>query len=132
MLITTTIRHYRGAVKMTSGGFVVGLLAALPEASLVVRQHLDDHDGSLLLHLLVADLRRLLLDAWARGDEALGQRGLAFLDSALAAGDDRVSNAVAVSFVEDIGWWETEMQPFLTTWPGGLLAEVERQRAARG
>jgi hypothetical protein len=31
---------------------------------------LDDHEGALLLQLLVADLRRFALDAWARKDDS--------------------------------------------------------------
>ncbi len=114
---------------MTRGRFLVALLASLPEASPLVAEHLDDQEGTLLLHLLVADLRRFLLDAWKRQDHDVLQRGLALLDGALTTGDEYVENAVAVSFVEDIGWWEPEVQPFLATWPAGLVAEVERLRA---
>jgi hypothetical protein len=114
---------------MTRGRFLVGLLASLPEAAPLVAEHLDDQEGTLLLHLLVADLRGFLLDAWKRQDIDVLQRGLALLDGALTRGDEYVQNAVAVSFVEDIGWWEPEVQPFLATWPPALAAEVERLRA---
>jgi hypothetical protein len=114
---------------MTQGRFVAGLLSSVPEASPLVAEHLDDQNGSLLLHLLVADLRRFLLDAWQRRDDDLLRRGLAFLDAALITGDESVENAVAVSFVDDIGWWESAVQPFIATWPAGLVTEVERLRA---
>jgi hypothetical protein len=119
-------------VTLTRGQFVVSVLASLPEASAVVAEHLDDQEGELLLHLLVADLRRLLLDAWQRQDQDVLHRGLTFLDAALTTGDEYVNNAVAVSFVEDIGWWEADMQPFIASWPKALATEVERQRSARG
>jgi hypothetical protein len=34
-----------------------------------------------------------------------------------------------VCFVEDLGWWDPAMQPFIEVLPEGLLAEVERQRS---
>jgi hypothetical protein len=53
---------------MTRGRFVVGLLASLPEARQLVAEHLDNQEGEVLMHLLVADVRRFLLDAWTRRD----------------------------------------------------------------
>lgn len=117
---------------MTRDRFVTGLLASLPEAAPLVAEHLDDQDGSLLLHLLVADLRRFLLDAWKRREEDVVERGLAFLDAALTTGDDHVKNAVAVSFVEDSAWWERDFQPFIVSWPAGLIAGLERATTRRG
>lgn len=111
---------------------MVDLLASMPEASSLVVEQLDDQDGTLLLHLLVADLRRILLDAWKRQDEDVLQRGLALLDAALTTGDEYVENAVAVSFVEDIGWWKSDVQPFVATWPAGLAAEASACAARRG
>lgn len=113
---------------MKKGRFVVGLLASVPEASELVAEHLDDEDGTVWLHLLLADLRRFLLDAWKRQDDDLLRRGLGLLDAALTTGDEYVENAVSVSFVEDIGWWEPDVQPFIATWPVRLAAEVERLR----
>ena len=65
---------------MTRGRFVVDLLAALPEAASVLAEHLDDQENDLLLHLLVADLRRLILDAWSQSRADLTKPGLMFLD----------------------------------------------------
>lgn len=113
---------------MTRGRFLVTLLAEVPEIAPLVAAHLDDQEGELLLHLLMADLRRFLIDAWQRQDDDLVGRGLGLLDTALTAGDEYVENAVAVSFVEDTGWWEPDMQPFIATWPAGLAAEVGRLR----
>lgn len=112
---------------MTTGRLLVAILDSLPEASAFVAEHLDDNDGQVLLHLLVADLRRLAVDGW-RHNEDVASRCLALLEAALTSGDARVQNAVAVSFVEDVGWWDTDVQPFLATWPPALAAEAERQR----
>ena len=119
-------------VPLTRATFVVGLLNAVPEVRGIVTENTDDLDGDVLLHLLVADLRRLTLAAWVRRDEGLTARCLLFLDDALRDGDDDVQNAVAVSFVEDIGWWDESVQPFLRTWPTTLAAELRHQRGWRG
>jgi hypothetical protein len=50
---------------------------------------------------------------------------LAVVHKALREGDEDAENAVAVSFVEDTGWWEPAMRTFITTWPDGLKAEAE-------
>ena len=94
----------------------------------MVEEHVADQGGELLLHLLMGDLRRLAIAAFDRGDGDLLQRLLSVLDAALRDGDERVENAVAVSFVEDTGWWEPEMQPFMATWPNALQAEAEKQK----
>lgn len=119
-------------VPLTRETFVVGLLNAVPEARGIVGEHTDDFDGDVLLHLLVADVRRFTLSAWERGDEAVTARSLTFLDDALREGDNDVQGAVTVSFVEDIGWWDESVQAFLQMWPPTLSAEVERQRGERG
>ncbi len=115
---------------MTAGRFVVRVVEQLPEAGGLVAEHLDDNDG-VLLHLLVGDLRRFAFDAWKRDDGSLLQRCLGLLEQALVTGDDRVDNAVSLSFVEDSSWWEPQVQPFIATWPPALTAEVERRRASR-
>lgn len=102
-------------------------LHAIPEARSIVAEHTDGYDGEVLLHLLVADLRHSTLAAWERGDGALTSRSLGFLGAALREGDSDVRNAVATSFVEDVGWWDEAVQPFLLTWPSALSQEVERQ-----
>jgi hypothetical protein len=61
-------------------------------------EHLSDH-GEVLLHLLIADLRRLLLTAFERGDDDLLRRSPALVDQALQTGDEKLRTAVAVSFV---------------------------------
>lgn len=113
---------------LTKRAFVVALLDAVPECKPVVTEHWNDFDGDVLLHLLVADVRRLSEDAWRRQDHALMCRCLDFLDLALRTGDEYVENAVAVSFLEDTGWWDSAVSDYIAAWPPALAAEVERQR----
>ncbi|SPD86847.1 DUF7674 family protein [Micropruina glycogenica] len=111
---------------ITAATFVDDLLSALPEGNEVVREHLDDQRGELLLHLLMADLLRFGVTAFesARTDEAL--RTLLFVDRCLAEGDEYVTNAVKVSFVEGYGSGPNEPVSFLTFWPAALRAELGR------
>jgi hypothetical protein len=94
-----------------------------------MREHLEDNEG-VLLHLLSADLRRYAIKAFDTGRTDVLQRLLGVLDRALVDGDEYVNNAVAVSFVEDTGWWEPAMQPFIESWPLSLQAEARRQRGS--
>lgn len=94
-------------------------------------EHLEDYGNELLLHLLVADLRRLAVEWFGDGrNEPLG-RLLEVLETGLREGDGDVKNPVVVSFVEDTGWWDESMQPFISLWPTGLADELERQRKHR-
>lgn len=115
---------------MDGPGFVDLVVARVPEAVPTVREHLADNDGELLLHLLMADLRRLAVNWFDQGSVAPLDRLLAVVDAGLCRGDERVENAVAVSFVEDAAWWEPASGAFVATWPSGLAQEVERQRDA--
>jgi hypothetical protein len=103
-------------------------MARVPEVETTVRQHTDDHE--LLLHLLVADLRRLAIQWWGEGRNEPLERLLRVVEVGLREGDEQVENAVAVSFVEDTGWWDESMQPFIAQWPTGLADEIERQSRA--
>lgn len=114
---------------VTRESFVEQLLAEVPEAEGVVSEHLSDQNGELLLHLLMADLLRFTVQAFHTGQPDVVLRALAFMDRALLAGDDAVENAVAVSFVENVGFGEGETPAFLAVWPPGLLAEKARQDA---
>lgn len=86
----------------------------------------------MLLHVLVADLRRFCLEAWQEGRAAVLTRCLDFLDLALKSDDDAVQNAIAVSLVEDIGLWDETVEPFVACWPAALAAESQRQRGSYG
>lgn len=116
---------------LTSPEFVSRLRSGVPECSTTLREHLDEQEGELLLHLLVADLRRLALAWFEEGRTDALARLLDVLNTALREGDEYVENAIAVSFVEDLGWWEADMQPFITTLRGELANEVERQRHSK-
>lgn len=113
---------------LAAAEFVSRLTSRVPESSTTLREHLAEQEGELLLHLLVADLRRLALAWFEEGNTEALARLLDVLDTALREGDEYVENAIAVSFVEDLGWWEPDMQPFITTLPGELANEVERLR----
>ncbi len=116
-----------GAVAMDTAHFVDLLLRTVPEAGDLHREHLEDNFGELLLHPLVADVRRLSFRAFEAGDRDLLRRCLEVMDAALRDGDVELENAVAVSFVEDTGWWDPDMQLFVAAWPAALRAEAERQ-----
>jgi hypothetical protein len=118
-------------VAMTRDEFVASLRAAGPEATAIIDENLSDHDGEVLLHLAVADLRRLALSLFEHADSDNLGRLLTALDQGLTEGDPEVVNAVGVSFVEDTGWWDQSTSAFIAGWPAGLRAEVERQRARR-
>ena len=49
---------------MTEADFIATLRSEVPEAETTVREHLEDNEGGILLHLLIADLRRLAIDAY--------------------------------------------------------------------
>ncbi|MEW6153554.1 MAG: hypothetical protein AB1673_06145 [Actinomycetota bacterium] len=115
---------------MTEADFVRSLVDEAPEIRDLIDVHLRDQSGELLLHLLVADVRRVAVDAFQRGDGDLLRRLLDLLDRALREGDELVENAVAVSFVEDTGWWEPAMRPFIDAWPAALRAEALRQQSS--
>jgi len=118
-------------VALSASEFLASLTEAVPEAQPVVEEHLADQAGELLLHLLMGDLRRLAITTFEQGDADLLRRLLAVIDAGLREGDEYVENAVAVSFVEDTGWWEPETRPFIATWPSALQAEVDRQKSWR-
>lgn len=93
---------------MSSHDFLVELSLNVPESHEVVAEHLE-YNEELLLHLRVADLRRMAIGMFERGESDSLARLLEVLDRSLVEGDDHVENAVAVSFVEDTGWWDPEM-----------------------
>jgi hypothetical protein len=114
-------------VTVTASDFVADVTAAVPGTQPLLAEHLDDQSGELLLHLFVADLLRFAIASFEQGDSDRLHALLAAVDKALREGDEYVENAVAVSFVENTGWWDSAMRPFIATWPDGLKAEAERQ-----
>jgi hypothetical protein len=114
------------AVALTATDLLDTPAREVPETQPVVDEHLEDNDG-LLLHLLTADLRRYAIQSFDFGKGDVLDRLLAVVDVALRDGTDDVQNAMAVSFVEDTGYWDPAMQPFVAVWPSSLRAEAERQ-----
>lgn len=89
----------------------------------LVQEHLADWYPEVLDHLLVAELRRHVEQL----DVVKDCSCIDHIDRAMSSGDAAVQNAVAVSFVEDWGWWDFPVEAF-DTWPKTLRAEVARQR----
>lgn len=112
--------------QITEAAFVERLLAAVPEAQQVADEHFADY-GGLLLHLLMADLLRFSARAFSSGDHETAAKLLEFMSSAFENGDDRVENAVAVSFVENVGALPDETPEFIASWPKSLIEERQRQ-----
>ena len=117
------------AVAMTEQDFLTALASEVPEAQPIVSEQLRDND-EVLLHVLTADLRRYAIDTFESGSSDVLPRLLDLIERALLNGTEDVSNAMAVSFVEDTGWWDPAMQPFIASWPSGLQAEAQRQRGS--
>ena len=118
-------------MSLTASEFVTSLRADVPETNDTINDHLADQEGELLLHVLTADLRRLAIDWFRTGRIDATERLLSVLDRGFREGDEYVQNAVAVSFVEDLGWWEPEMQPRIETLPGALAHEIESAEIER-
>ena len=116
---------------MTEQQFVEQLVVEVPEAKVVVKEHLLDQEGELLFHLLMADLLRFSVRAFEDAESDVLQRCLTFVDRALREGIDAVVNAVAVSFVENVGHGPSETPAFIDSWPQGLRDEKARQEAWR-
>ena len=90
---------------MTADRFLDRPTVAVPETEPALADHLEYYED-LLLHVFMAQVRRLCETAWAERDDDLLRRCLPVLNEGLLDGDDEVNNAVAVSFVEDICWWD--------------------------
>jgi hypothetical protein len=118
-------------VTVASADFVSRARSTDPRIAAVVDEHLTENDDELLVHLLIADFRRQAQAAHDTHDFALRDTLLALLDWGIAEGDEALDNAISISFVEDSGWWEPEMDEYLATWPPALTAELQRQRDQR-
>jgi hypothetical protein len=116
---------------LTPAEFVEMLANTSAPAAEVVQQHRSEYDR-LLLHLLVADMRRFADDAFSERRDDLLNPLLGVMSIGLVKGDAAVENAVAVSFVEDTGWWDVQTTEFVAVWPPELRAEADRQRHAGG
>src|SRR4051794_24655687 len=115
-------------VSMTADQFVTCIAEGGPELREVVEEHRRVYDA-VLLHVLCGDLSRYCIAAWVRNDYSEVGHCLACAATALDLGDDALRNAIQASFVENVGPWDPQMQPFIVTWPNSLRAEAERQTA---
>ena len=100
---------------------------ASPEASSLRDTHVTDYDGELLIHVLMGDFQRLARDLYDRGESVALKRILSIVDEGLRSSDERLENAVQVSFVENAGLFEAQAQPFIRAWPKSLRDEAARQ-----
>jgi len=101
------------------------LVESVPEARLVVEQHIADHEGHVRLHLLFGELARFALAAHRRGDAERAGRCLRFLGTALQAPDERVAELVTTSFMPAIAAVPAG-RAFMATWPAPLRAAAGR------
>ncbi len=85
------------------------------------------HEGDLLIHILLPDLLRFAVEAFHDGRRVASLRLLSFIDFAFSHSDHDVWEAIAVSFVEDVGVYSNETPEFIATWPPGLREELDRQ-----
>ncbi len=88
-------------------------------------EHLADNDGELLLHPFVSEVRDFAIQTFEAGDRDVSARLVRVFELGLVDGDDRVQNAVSVSFVEDTPLWAAERADFIASWPDRLRAEAE-------
>lgn len=109
---------------MSPEAFVPLLIQADAKAANLVSQHYEDNDD-LLIHLLLPDVLRLCVSEFHAGDRPASDRLLALVNDALLNGDERLINAVTVSFVEHVGAGEGETPEFIATWPSGLLSLLD-------
>lgn len=119
------------SVTVTAAEFVSRARSTDPRIEAIVDEHLSDNEDELLLHLLVADFGRQAKAAHDAHDAAVRDTVLTLLEWGIAEGDEALENAIAVSFVEDSGWWERGQDAYLATWPHALTAELQRQRRQR-
>jgi hypothetical protein len=63
-------------VAITTDEFVALLTESCPETVPIVTEHVDDNSGELLLHLLVADVRRFAIERFEANDTEVLSRCL--------------------------------------------------------
>ncbi len=108
--------------ELTKSSVVPALIEAAPELQTVLGEHLEDMGGEVLPHLLFGDLTRFVAEAHGQGSDEVVHRILDFLETAIQHGDGYVRNLVAVSFIENIGVWESEMASLVAALPPALRA----------
>jgi hypothetical protein len=112
--------------RISATGFVELARIAVPELGPVVDEHLRDYD-EVLIHLLLPDLLRYAVIRFHEGDKSGSDAVLNLVEHGLLEGDDHLENAVAVSFVENVGAFSGETPEFISSWPAALLAVRQAQ-----
>ena len=72
-----------------------------PELMPILQEHLDDQEGEVLPHLVIADVEQWVEDRWPV-DKAQVTRLLEWLEPVFATADDDVADLIAVSFIEHL------------------------------
>jgi hypothetical protein len=75
-------------------------VAGVPGTSVVLEERLDDNDGQMLPHLLMAELSRWFVAAVAAGDEPVVVAFLAAVELLYMSDDGDTRNVAGVSFGE--------------------------------
>jgi hypothetical protein len=107
---------------------VDALRKEIPEFGPSIEEHISDNFGEILPHPLFGDLTRCIEEAWREGNTELVWRCLSWLEHVLIAGDEKIKNLVAASFVENVGPWDPEKEQFIRQWPTALREEAKRQK----
>jgi hypothetical protein len=114
-----------GPVLISDWDWFAEVRTAVPEA--VIDEYLYV-SGELILHMIVFELLLFGVAAFEQGDLEVVRRLLSVMERGLLLGDFYVEDCIAVSFVQKA--WYSGLDPFIETWPKGLVDELERQRNA--
>lgn len=78
------------------------------------------------------DAATLVIAAYRRGDEQLGQRVVTALLPALDEGSTMYApKCVCIAFLENEGWHDPAIQEYVDRWPAPIRDELRRQQAFR-
>jgi hypothetical protein len=86
-----------------SVAFVGAVVHAVPALRPILQEHLDDQEGEVLPHLLMADLERWLeREVKERPVQSAGdiQGMLQFIEESFTAGDPKINEVISASFLE--------------------------------
>lgn len=118
-------------VEMTPADFQRLVSSIGPMTARIVDEHLHESDSEVLLHLIVADLRRWAISTFYNRDGDAPVRALLrLLDRAMRDGDASVVNAITVSFAEDSRAWDPRLAPFVEIWPASLRTALSDDQSA--
>jgi hypothetical protein len=100
--MTAATRDTNGS-DVTYTNFIERLVEAVPELQLELDEHLDTF-GGILPHIFMGQLASFVPEKLSgdESDAAVAHRILAFLEQGMASPDPKVTNAIAVSFLETL------------------------------